>query len=223
MTSSQLFTEHNVEEQAQALADFLPNGCLFEAKNRRDSLYRQFLRGLGAANFEPEAFLRFFSAEIDLNTTTALLEEWEATVGIPDDCFSTNTDIETRRQQVLIKLAALGVQTEEDFENLAALYGVTIEIQQGTDVSTFPLIFPSIFFGSSKEARFSIVVLYEVALTDTFTYTFPIPFGDAAIPILECLFDKLAPANVQVIFRQVDQIDPFLEDAFDLGFDEGFS
>jgi len=67
-----------------------------------------------------------------------------------------------------------------------------------------------------------MVVLYEVAQAFTFTYTFPIIFGDAAIPILECLFKQLAPANTDVIFRQIDEIDPLLNKAFGLGNSSGF-
>jgi len=222
MADSELFECHDVTEHAQAIAKFLPGGRLFEAAFIPDTIYNMFLRGLGRTNQDVEDLLKLFDDELDINTTTCFLEAWEETVGIPDECFDTNVDIQTRRQQVLIKLASLGVQTEEDFEELAALYGVEIEIIAGSDAGVFTYTFPILLFSSATTARFTMVVVYEVAEANTFTYTFPIIFGDAAIPILECLFRKLAPANVDVLFRQVDQVDPFQPTAFSSGFDDGF-
>lgn len=218
-----IFTCHDLEAHTQVLADYLPNGELFAAKNIRESIYRMFLRGLAHTEMDAEGFLCLFDKELDIRTTTAFLEEWERTVGIPDDCFTNDTDIETRRAQVLIKLAALGVQTEQDFIDLAALYGVNIEIDSGSEHNVFTLIFPLIFFPSAKEARFTMIVFYDLAATATFTYNYPIPFGNDVIPILECLFRKLVPANVDVFFIRSDIADPPYTRAFNLGFSSGFA
>lgn len=218
-----IFTCHTLEQHTQVLADYLPNGELFAAKNIRDSLYRMFLRGLAHTEQDAESFLCLFDKELDIRTTTAFLEEWEATVGIPDDCFTNDTDIETRRAQVLIKLAALGVQTEQEFVDLAALYGVQIEIDSGSEHNIFTLNFPLIFFQTAKVARFTMIVFYDLAETATFTYTYPIPFGNAVIPILECLFRKLVPANVDLLFLRSDLPDPVYNRAFSLGFSAGFA
>lgn len=225
MADSPLFKCHDLTEHAEAIAKYLPGGPLFEAAHAKDTIFNMFLRGIGRIDEEVEGFLKLFDSELDINTTTAFLVPWEDTLGIgkPGDCFSRNEDIQTRRQQVLIKLAALGVQTEQDFVDLAALYGIEIALFAGAEVGLFTFTFPFFFFNTPKQARFTMVVFYEVAQAFTFTYTFPIVFGNAAIPILECLFRQLAPGNVDVIFRQVDEIDPLLNKATNLGFSDGFS
>jgi len=218
-----MFDLHTIEQHAQALANYLPNGRLFEAKNINDSLMRMYLRGLAHANQDAESFLILFEQEMDVSNTTLFIEEWERTVGIPDDCFNTNTTIEIRRQQVLMKLASLGVQTEADFVNLAAIYGVTITIYSGIKYNAFPITFPIILFDSAKEARFNMVVEYFVEAQNRFTYTFPIVFGDQDIPIIECLFRKLIPANVDLYFLQSDAAPtPPNTGSFSFGFSEGF-
>ena len=103
----------------------------------------------------------------------------------------------------MVKLASLGVQTAQDFIDLAALFGITVEIKNGTVNGTFPMTCPIIVFDSSKAARFTIIVTFTVAAAETFPYTFPLPFGNAQIAILECLFNRLKPANTDIIFLQV--------------------
>lgn len=217
-----LFAPHTLEQHAQAIANFLPSGRLFVAKNVRDSVYRMILRGLAHTEQDAESLLIAFSDELDISTTTAFLEPWERTLGIPDECFDTNTTLEIRRQQVLIKLAALGVQTEQDFIDLAAIYGVRIAIESGITHFAFTLTFPIIFFDTAKDARFTMLVFYETPVASTFTLTFPFVFGGAEIPVIECLFRKLVPANVDLRFIQVDSVDPPIGRGFSSGFSSGF-
>lgn len=217
-----LFDRHTLEQHAQAIANFLPSGRLFVAKNVQDSVYRMILRGLAHTNQDAESLIATFADELDISTTTAFLEAWEKTLGIPDECFDTNVDLETRRQQVLIKLAALGVQTEQDFIDLAAMYGVEIAINSGIEHFAFTLTFPIVFFPNAKSARFTMLVFYETPVASTFTLTFPFVFGGAAVPIIECLFRKLVPANVDVQFINVDSVDPISASGFSSGFSSGF-
>ena len=222
VNAAPLFKAHSLEAQAQSLANFLPNGSLYSGKNVQTSVFRSLLRGLAHCLKDAESLLITFDDELDISQTTAFLESWEKTLGIPDECFDTNVSIAVRRQQVLIKLAALGVQTVDDFKNLALIYGIEIEIDGGIIHGSFPFTFPIIFFDTVKEARFTMVVFYEVAQAYTFPYTYPLIFGGLEIPVLECLFRKLVPANVDVQFWQVDEVDVFGGSGFDSGFDSGF-
>ncbi len=199
-----LFDPHLTAEQADSLADYLPGGRLFQSARTNGSNLRKLLNGLGNELFTAEGYLRTISNEYDINTTTLFIEEWEAALGIPDDCFTGTGTIQDRRRDVLVKLASLGVQTEQDFIGLAALFGIVVTIEQGANVACiFPFVFPCIFFSSGKEARFTIIVQFTVDASNQFPLTFPIPFGDATIAIVECLFSKLKPANCAIQFNQV--------------------
>jgi len=225
MIQETIFTCHDLEENTQAMADFLPNGKLFIAKNLNDSLYRQFLRGLSHTTQDAEALLCLMDSELNIQTGSAYIDEWEKTVGIPDGCFSTNESIEVRRQQILIKLAALGVQTELDFINLALLFGVVITIEHGITYGAFTYTFPMVFFPDLRAARFTMIVRYAVTEAYEFTYTYPIHFGNNVTNIIECLFRRLVPANVDLLFWNTDPapIPPPPPTEFNLDFNDDFA
>lgn len=64
--------------------------------------------------------------------------------------------------------------------------------------------FPALMsLASEKAAKFTMIVEFAVDPEEQFTYIFPFPFGNDLILILECLFNKIKPANTQIIFRQV--------------------
>lgn len=198
--TTRIFRQHTPEQHTQALADFLPNGDLYIAKNINESNIRKWLRGLAPQFQNAESVLALWDKEMDVRYTVQLLEEWERTVGIPDDCFTTDGTIDQRRTNVLVKLSALGVQTESDFINLAALYGVAIEIWHGIDHNGFVLDFPVLFFPNARAARFTMIVRYYSNESDGFVFDFPIQFGTATLAFLQCLFAKLVPANSDVIW-----------------------
>jgi len=176
---------HTKEQHANALAAYMPGGRLFDAAKRNDATLRKFLIGLGCELLRSEQFLRSFEQELNINTTELFIDEWEAALGIPDDCFlgPNNIDgIDGRRRDVLVKLASLGVQTVADFEALADIFGVDVEITSGSDFDLFfPAPFPIIFIGSVEDGKFVVIVKF---LT-------PSPLTD----LVECLFNKLIPAN----------------------------
>jgi hypothetical protein len=124
--------------------------------------------------------------------------EWESALGIPDDCFpgdTTGNDIDTRRTHILVKLAALGVQTSADFEALATTMGFPgTEVVSGEDAGIQP-----------PDGRFTIVINYVAGTFDVFPLSFEIEFGNSETEILDCLFEKLKPANC-VIDTRVDDL-----------------
>lgn len=198
-----LFERHTTEEHAKTWAQYLPNGPLFEAKNIQESNLYKFIFGLADTQRIAEENLSLTYDDFDFRITESLISEWESTLGIPDDCFDGLGNDDQRRTDITAKFQSLGAQTEQDFIDIAALYGIVITIQNGFEaLDKFPYTFP-IEFESVKEARFTMIVNFEVEDSLTFSFIFPIPFGDDNIEKLKCLFRKIAPANVRVIFNEV--------------------
>lgn len=216
----EIFTRHTLEQHTDALASHLPSGEIFSAAWSNESVMRLFLRGLSVAHLDLESMIVLFSTELDIANTTYLLEPWEKTLGIPDDCFTiVGKTLEERRMQVLIKMASLGVQTAADFVALAALFGVTITVEQGDDNTQ------GWTGGSGLEERNTIIIVYDTQQGDAF-FTSPYPnppgtqafdglpfhaaasvsafagfrFGSTGVRSMECLFQKLRPANNQIVF-----------------------
>ena len=188
-----LFNRRDIEQYTDSLADYLPGGLLFASKSVKSSNFRKLLRGMSGELFRSNGLLKTYNDEIIPDLTVKFIEEWESALGIPDDCFKVTGTIDNRRKQVLTKLASLGVQTIEDFENVAAIFGVTATVFSGSG--------SGLTFSSNKVARFTIVI--NITLPERFPYTFPLTFGDGTTVLLECLFNKLKPANCKVLFQEI--------------------
>jgi uncharacterized protein YmfQ (DUF2313 family) len=198
-----LFARRDNEQYTDSLARYLPGGELFASKFKQSSNLRALLRGMAGELFRANGFLREYNGNIIPDTTVKFIEEWESALGIPDDCFKANGTTTERRRDILTKLASLGVQTRQDFIDLALTFGVTVTVNSGIDEITFPLIFPIVMFTTEQEARFTIIIRFTIQGDNKFPLTFPITFGSGEIAILECLFTKLKPANCDIIFQQI--------------------
>ncbi len=198
-----LFERRDIEQYTNSLADYLPGGCLFASASVSNSNFRKLLRGMAGELFRSNGLLKEYSEQIIPDQTVKFIEEWESSLGIPDDCFSGTGTLTERRRDILVKLASLGVQTAQDFVDLATTFGITVTVGPGINEITFPLTFPVVMFSTLKDARFTIVVRFTVEAANRFPLVFPITFGSGEIAILECLFTKLKPANCNIIFQQV--------------------
>lgn len=197
-----LFKEHTKEEHARSLSHFMPNGRVFAKKWVAGSVMFAYIMGLACELFRIEEQLNLISFEHDINATTMFINEWEAAVGIPDACLSGSGTLEDRRRDILVKLAKMNVTTAQDFIDLANEFGITVTITPGAVHGTFPMVFPLIFFTTGKEARFTMLVDFPSAL-EVFPLTFPIPFGDGTINVIKCLFNRIRPANVQILYTSI--------------------
>lgn len=203
-----LFNPYSVDENALLLAAHLPIGRAWERGFSPDSNLGKFLRGLAAEFYRMEVLSSDIVKEMDLEQANQLLIDWEKSVGIPDSCFSGEgfKTIAERREQVIQKLSKFGgVQTSDDFVRVAAAFGITAEVFYGAAGGGigFPISFPVVFISYAdytEESHTIIVVITGTYVTsDTFALPFPIPFSSGPQTFLQCIFRKLAPANVEVV------------------------
>ena len=192
-----------VENHTQSLANYLPNGRMFEAKNVYDSNFRMLLRGLAGELFTAEGYLDTLEQEFYPDTTTLFLSDWERALGIPDHCFTGTGTVIERRRAIIAKLTGMWVQTIDDFIALAAIFGITVVVNAGIDEITFPLVFPVYMFSTVQEARYTIVVRHQLSSSNVFPLVFPILFGTPELGIVECVFNKVKPSNCNVAFIEV--------------------
>ena len=188
-------------QQADILAQYLRDDNLHEAKNRDDSTLRKILLGLASEWLNFRDKINEVVNEYNPQKTTALIQEWEEFVGIPDDCIPVASTIEQRRLNVLLKLAGINVTTEKQFKNVASILGYNIEVSNGVSTSTFPLTLPFLLI-SEASAPFTIVITLPSSIKPSgFPLTFPFTLTSQQPAILDCLFNKLKPANTQLFFR----------------------
>jgi len=74
-------------EQADILAQYLRDDVLHEGKNKEGSTLRKVLLGLATEWLNFRDKINEVANEYNPQKTTALIEEWEGFVGIPDSCI----------------------------------------------------------------------------------------------------------------------------------------
>ncbi len=222
------FSSFSIEKHADFLANFLPNGRLMRGKFAsarfvipdsalfpldlphsfplieefpKDTVLRKYLRGK-APEFKRinDLFVTFLS-EVDPRITTDLIEKWESAVKIPDECIPVAATIEERRENVVLKLTSMSVQTEDDFRALAEVLGFTVtfasdqffpydlphsfEIAEPVNIF-FPLDLPFSFIGDTS-SKFVFVISGNFGI------------DDAKAEIFNCLVKELAPSTYRVV------------------------
>lgn len=195
-----LFSVHTKEQQTNSLAAFYPAGSAFESANTEGSVFGDFTEGLSCEIKRVYDDINNLSEDYDILVTDELLSRWENAVGIPDDCFpGTGTKAE-RRSHVLLKFANMNVQTASDFEELAVLLGFAdVTVTPLQDLAFPPYDVPFIP-ASAPSSRYTILVKGSNVVSNVPPYDVPFIPSSSNQNILSCIFDKIKPANVKIIY-----------------------
>ena len=193
---------HTHEEHTNAVAAYLPGDRTFEAKNIENSNLRKLIRGLSVELVRAEDAMVTFEEQYFPDGTEQYVPEWERVVAIPDGCFSGTGTIEERRAAVLTKLTSLGIQTAQDFIDLAAVFGKAVNVVPLRDLAYPPYDVP--FYPTDfPEVRYVFIVEGENLVSNVPPYDVPFDLivGEDT---LACLFKKLKPANTEIVLRNTN-------------------
>lgn len=192
------FKAKNSTERVQELANSLPNGELWRAKNIPGSTFYKLLESLSLEfhRLDGEAYGLAESFIINEQTTEVL--GWEKFVGIPDQCFNLNFSEIQRRINVLIKLGYLNLQQNVDYFELGLQLNVIVQevddfTSPGTIIITVLDLAPDNVFNMDFSAFYDPV--YGAFL-----------FGSRTGALYECLVREYRPIFYDVQFIFVDPI-----------------
>ncbi|WP_421793395.1 YmfQ family protein [Hydrocarboniphaga effusa] len=172
----------NAEAYAAQLTALLPRGKLWESLATMLPWQRLLLAfGDGLARFHAAVLER--TVEADPRTTSELLPEWEATVGLPDHCLPNGGSTEQRREAVVARLVATGGSSVAYFTELADAYGYAITIDYPA-LHTFRVTTP---------AETSLVNMTCNGTCNDALQS----FGNEQ---LECLLTRVKPAHTAILF-----------------------
>lgn len=185
------------------IAQFLPDGKALASKYCEGTNLRSYLSPKSVEFKRFQDIMATFLEELDPRTTELFIEEWESALGIPDACIPLAATAQERRDNIVLKLTSLSVQTEEDFRNLGEQFGFTIEfLSDGVppyDVPFTPL--SDVVFGvppydvpfipSGEDTSFVWLIFADFSSDPT------------KAAIFQCLVKALIPAYTRVIFLEI--------------------
>jgi len=173
------------------LKSFLPPGDLLLGLNFTNNNLRRLIEALSKEYCRIGNDIADFIEDFIPDMTQNFLQEWERSLKIPDDCIPLADTDDERRDNILLKLRSLTIQTVDDLIDLGAKLGIVITIIPVDDAEvTFEYLFP-IYFYPIPAHRFFIEVSGDFASD---------PIKGAT---LQCLIKKLVQAYTKVVFIQV--------------------
>lgn len=137
-------------------------------------------------------------------TTTEMLPEWEASLGLPDPCTGPLPTLQQRTSAVCGKFAARGGQSMEYFIHLAASFGFNIEIETyhpftaSQDVAGYPIYDEQWAYAWRVIADPTQVIYFQASESAAGD-----PLATWGNKLLECEFENYKPANTQIVFAYV--------------------
>lgn len=192
------------EDTSQQMADCLPVGRVWASKNIEGSNIRKLIKCLSVAHNFTQQQVELLDDEFRIYNTFDLLAEWEKSVGIPGECLGLSSTIAQRRQAVIDRLKKQPIVTLSEMQAYVdALFpGAGVTLYPGYEYFNFEYEFELTFLGDVSE-RFILVV--DVPLSEeAFEYEFEITFeGAPDVEKLECLLNKINPANVYILIQYV--------------------
>jgi uncharacterized protein YmfQ (DUF2313 family) len=141
-------------------------------------------------------------AQIFPCSTTELLPEWEATLGLPDPCIGPLSTLQQRTAAVCAKFTARGGQSREYFIHLAASAGLTIEIEEFRPFEASVSHAGDPLYDEAWAYAWRIIVqaqpvIYWFRASESAAQEPLATWGDQT---LQCLLQRYAPANTVLIF-----------------------
>ena len=204
--TEKIFEAPDVDGTADQLAYSMPKGRVWESKFISGSNLRALIAGAANPFNLAEQKIEELSIEFDINKTTLLIDEWEESVGLPDDCLGQASDIGERRRRVIQRLKKKPEVTLSDLQTLVDVIFPTanIELFPGSDYYTLEYTLEAPLLGDVAE-KFILVArvpsqqpLLEYTLEATLT-------GALDLTKLRCYLERVMPANVYLIIEEVGE------------------
>lgn len=201
--TTEIFKTPTLDETANQFADHLPMGKVWEAKRVADTNLRGLIVGSARPFNISQSFIELLSNEFDIDQTTLLINEWEKSVGLPDDCIGQLSTIEERRDAVSQRLNKDPIVTLSEMQ--AYVNGIFpndgIILFTGTDFYTLEYTLEQTLLGAIDE---KFIIVAELPKQEPFLeYILETDLtGAANNDKLRCVLERVIPANVVLIIEE---------------------
>lgn len=216
------FNNFKDDDSARYLANHWPEGKLFARKLDNTSVIYKFIKSIAS-------FIQIITGQIhtlaknrDIQKAYELLEEWETSVGIPEQIprLSTLADRRNAVQCLYSKIPVynldnkVGIDPCTTIENyILCLTGIDVTIRTGQvpDGSEFPIGFPITFGITATYGNFLFIIGVEVvgaSANNSFPLPFPVSFFDPQVPqatmeLLDKVLERVIPSFGYWIYEPI--------------------
>lgn len=154
---------------------------------------------------------RFLLEEVTPSQTTGSLDEWEVELGLPEACVTTPaTDDASRRREIFRKANSLGGCSPAYFEELAAVLGFTITVDEYFRLAQPFKAGQAVAGDALTQGPWLFTWRVQALVPESGISEFTAGNGTAGTPLrwwgleeLECLFEELKPAHTLIVFTYV--------------------
>lgn len=218
-------SKYKLFQYTVALKALLPRGRVWSRENT--GIQHGVIEGLAKAFQQMDEDAVQLLVDAFPATTTALIDEWNLTLGLPDFCFGAPDSIEQNRQYIVAKLIADGGQTVDYYKSIAGSLGLIIKIREFS-ASSPGTGAPVGLIKKMEDWAHTWQVRLDVNSPSLEEYA-----GDLeaikqsqVYSALSCLMARYKPAHTQLYISIVDPVEPAetvfgfdLENTFISGFD----
>jgi uncharacterized protein YmfQ (DUF2313 family) len=209
-------TAAGIEKYTQLLINLLPPGKLW--RPREQPTFLKTLQAIATEFCRVEERTTDLLREADPRQSVELLDEWEALLGIPDECDEENPSLSERRSHIVQKLTNVGGLSADFYEFLGAQLGFSITVEnrvnflagRGRAGDALWNYFNRHFVAGSVAG----MALTEIGWRHYFNVEMPVsaaevfeagdvagtPLREFTNPLIECTIRKLKPAHAGVTF-----------------------
>jgi uncharacterized protein YmfQ (DUF2313 family) len=177
---------------AEALLGTLPQGLAWR-RDRASNLWK-LLHGCGEEFARVDARAADLRREANPLLADELLPEWEALVGLPDECSPPASTLSERRAAVVEKLAFIGDQSPAAYVALALRFGLAVTVFEPRPMQCGDLV-GSLLYGEPWHHTFYVrapaTTVTELRVGDRLEA----PFRAFGHPQLECAVNDKKPAH----------------------------
>jgi hypothetical protein len=211
------------DDQSQAyLADHFPHGKMFANRHKPSSILYKIILSIGYWVRLFSGQLYTFVKNLDIDQADELLEEWEESVGIPDNIprLTTLAERRTAVKRLISKIPVYNIDDGEVDEEttyekyIEDLTGISVTIRtarvDGTG-SVFAMSFP-VNFGIGT-ARGDMKFIIEVPVdgeeqNNDFPLPFPVQFYEPSVPqatqdLLDTVLKRIIPSFCRWTYEAV--------------------
>lgn len=188
-----------------ALQALLPTGRVWPRE--ADTAQAKVLDGLSGVYERQSTDATSLLAEAFPATTSALLTEWEDSLGLPDECTGPAETLDARRLRIVQKLTAAGGQSRPYFLGLAKGLGFPDAFIE--EFLPFTAISPCAApLTQDWQSVWRLTTNTDAGVLDfTVNSSCSDPIKAWGSAVLECIIRRAAPAHTSVLFAYVDSWD----------------